>query len=172
LFVFLFQVGGYYLVFWTMELRAKSDLLTRLDAEDYSREEAVVLTIPLSLPYPIHQDNYERVNGDFQYNGESYKLVKQKLENDTLFIICIKDKEATKLAAAYSDFTKFSHNLPVNNKKAVNFIAKLYKDFKSTEFKMLYKSRLMYDRIYVAGVTPSTMTGSFAIDSPPPELVL
>ena len=34
---------------------------------------------------------YERVNGEFEHNGEFFKLVKQKLENDTLNIVCIKD---------------------------------------------------------------------------------
>jgi hypothetical protein len=159
-------------VFWAMEHRAKSDLLVRLDADNYSSNEAVVLSIPLSLPYPIYQEDYQRVNGDFQYQGESYTLVKQKLENDTLFVVCIKDRESTKIAAAYADFTKFSHSIPVSNKKALNFLTKLYKDFKSTEFKMLYKSRLMYERTFFAEHATSLISTSFSIDSPPPELVM
>jgi hypothetical protein len=171
LFIFLFQVGGYYLVFWAMEHKNNSELLQRLDAEDYSSDEAIVVTVPLHLPYPVSSGEYQRVNGDFQRNGESYQLVKQKWENDTLFIVLIKDKENTKLSAAFSDFTKFSHNLPVSNKKALNFLTKLYKDFKSTEFRMLYKSRLMYERTYFAEATPEILAVTYAIDSPPPELV-
>jgi hypothetical protein len=171
LFIFLFQVGGYYIVFWGMQYHAKTSLLERLDAGNYSQDEVIVLSIPLSLPYPIFADGYQRTEGDFQYEGDAYKLVKQKLENDTLFVVCIKDKETTKIATALSDVTKFTHNLPVNNKKAVNFIAKLYKDFRSTEFKILYKSRLMYERSYFAEANSSTLTQPFTVDSPPPELV-
>jgi hypothetical protein len=170
--IFLFQVGGYYVVFWAMEHRAKSDLLVRLDADDYSNNEAIVLTIPLSLPYPVLDDGYDRVNGDFKHQGESYRLVKQKWENDTLFIVCVKDKASTKIAAAFSDFTKFSNDLPVSNKKALNFLTKLYKDFRSTEFRLLYKSRMMYERVYFADIAPSLTTTSFSVDSPPPELVM
>jgi hypothetical protein len=172
LFIFLFQVGGYYLVFWAMDHRAKSDLLQRLDAGDYNSKEAIVLTIPFTMPYPVYQDGYERVDGDFEYNGESFKLIKQKLENDTLFIVCIKDRESTRIAAAYSDFTKVTHNHPVSSKKAISFLTKIYKDFKSTEFKMLYKSRLMYERTYFAVSDSDIKQGNFTLDSPPPELVL
>jgi hypothetical protein len=153
-----------------MESRATSDLLQRLDAETYSSEDAIVLTVPLALPYPV-QGNFQRIDGDFEYEGESYRLVKQKLENDTLFIVCIKDKENTRIAAAYSDFTKLTHNLPVSNKKALTFLTKLYKDFKSTEFKILYRSRLMYERTYFAESVPQTIAASYSVDSPPPELL-
>jgi hypothetical protein len=157
-------------VFWAMENRATSDLLQRLDAETYSNDDAIVLTVPLALPYPV-QGNYQRIDGDFEYKGESYRLVKQKLENDTLFIVCIKDKENARIAAAYSDFTKLTNNLPASNKKALSFLTKLHKDFKSTEFKILYKSRLMYERTYFAAADPQPIPASYSIDSPPPELL-
>jgi hypothetical protein len=171
LFIFLFQVGGYYIVFWTVAHNAKHDLLRRLDAGAYSSDEAIVLTIPLSLPYPVGEADYERVNGDFQHNGESYKLIKQKLENDTLFVVCIKDHESTKIQAAYADFTKFAHNVPVDNKKAIDFLTKLYKDFRSTEFRILYKSRLLYERTYLAESSRSIQKGVHPIDSPPPDML-
>ena len=82
--IFLFNVGGYYLVFWGVRTQAKKDLLHRLDADQYSSEDLVVLSIPVNLPYPIQQNGYERVDGEFEYGGEYYNLVKQRLQNDTL----------------------------------------------------------------------------------------
>lgn len=169
--VFLFQVGGYYLVFWAMEHRHNTELLQRLDADDYSSNEAIVISVPLHLPYPVSSDGFQRVNGDLEKNGQSYKLVKQKWQNDTLFIVLIKDKVNTRLSAIFDDITKFSHNLPVSNKKALNFLTKLYKDFKSTEFRMLYKSRMMYERTYFAEASPKLLSTAHVADTPPPELV-
>ena len=54
LFLFLFNVGGYYIVFLGMKAKAKKDLLTRLDANDYTTDETLVLSVPLSMPYPIY----------------------------------------------------------------------------------------------------------------------
>ncbi len=168
---FLFQVGGYYVVFWAMESHATNKLLSRLDADTYSSDDAIVLSIPMSMPYSFTATEYERVNGNFRYQGESYQLLKQKVENDMLFVVCVKDRENTRITEAFIDFTKFSHNLPVSNKKAMSFLTKVYKDFNSTEFRVLYRSRLMYERVYIAESTPRTSDGSFSIDSPPPELI-
>ena len=152
-----------------MQNHVTTGLLKRLDAGNYSKGETFVLTFPLSLPYPVGEYDYKRVNGEFEFRGESYRLVKQKVENDTVFIVCLRDSESTKIAAAFNDFTKLSHNLPATNKKALNFLAKLYKDFKSTEFRMLYQSRMMYERVYIAFESFDPGSRDLPVDSPPPE---
>src|SRR5688572_11463599 len=64
--VFLFNIGGFYLAFWSIRLHAKKELLSRLDAEQYDSEALTVLSIPLSLPYPVQQSDYERVDGELE----------------------------------------------------------------------------------------------------------
>jgi len=51
--LFLFNIGGYYLVYWGLQSQAKKDLLHRLDAENYSSEDLIVISVPMSLPYPL-----------------------------------------------------------------------------------------------------------------------
>jgi hypothetical protein len=167
--VFLFQVGGYYIVFWGMERQAQATLLGRLDAGDYSEEELVVLTIPLALPYPIHAEGFQRLDGEFQYGGESYKLVKQKLENDTLFVVCIRDRESSRINDALTELTKFAHNLPVSNKKALSVLAKLHKDFRSTEYDVLFSRYDLFERTYYAAEDSRITTNTLTVESPPPE---
>jgi hypothetical protein len=169
--IFLFQVGGYYIVFLGMQHSAKQALLHRLDADNYAESDLIVLTIPLSLPYPLHGGEFERVDGEFEHQGQQYKVVKQKLDNDTLFIACIRDEKGSMISAAFSDFTKVAHNLPVNSKKAMNVLSKLYKDFKSTEFKMFYRSRFVYERAYLAHTSITPPGPLLAVDSPPPEFM-
>lgn len=169
LLVFLFNVGGYHLVFLGMEAKAKRDLLTRLDANRYSSEETLVLSVPLSMPYPIYSAGYERVDGEFQQHGRNYKLVKQKIENDTLFIVCIRDDESTKIINAFQDFSKIANNLPVASKEALNFLAKLYKDYNTSEFVFHYKSRFLFDQAYYAQSTPSVDDVVSLVESPPPQ---
>ncbi|MDH4088826.1 MAG: hypothetical protein OEV74_01030 [Cyclobacteriaceae bacterium] len=134
LLIFLFNIGGYYLVFWGVRSQAKKDLLHRLDADEYSSKDLIVLTIPISLPYPIHQDGYERVDGEFEYQGEYFNLVKQRLENDTLFMVCIKDRHEKNLVEAFNEYASLANDLPSGAKHTMDLFGKLFKDYSTTAF--------------------------------------
>lgn len=127
--VFLFNVGGYYLAYWAIEYKVNRDLTIRLDRNQYSDEETFELKIPVSLPYSIYQTDYERVDGKFEYKGEFYKLVKHKLQNDTLYIVCIQNHDQKELVNTISEYVKVTNDLPGTAKKAVNFFGKFLKEY-------------------------------------------
>ena len=167
--VFLFNIGGYYLAFWSIRVHAKKELLNRLDAEQYDASALTVLAIPLSLPYPVQQSDYERVDGELEYQGEYYKLVKQKIENDTLFVVCIKDTDEKKLSIALSDYAKVANDLPTQSKQTLTLLAKLGKGFSpvpsfqiSADFILLTGNAT--EKIY------TVLQESYPIESPPPQV--
>ena len=127
--IFLFNVGGYYAIFWGLRYQAKQDLVSRLDSDSYANDETILIRIPMTLPYPMPV-GYERVNGEFEHNGEFFKLVKQKLENDTLNIVCIRDHKEKQLFGAFKDFIKLSNDLPTTDSQhAILLLSKLLKDY-------------------------------------------
>jgi hypothetical protein len=101
------------------------------DADDYAKESTLTIKIPISMPYPVYANGFERVNGEFEYQGEFYKLVKQKLESDTLYVVCYKDLKAKRIATALEDFAKVSNDLPLSSKSPISIIAKIIKDYES-----------------------------------------
>lgn len=113
--IFLFGLIGYYGVFWILSEQARLTLTTRLDENRYDEGETVTIKIPLTLAYPINSSQYERVDGSFEYNGEFYKLIKQKLEKDTLYIVCIRDAEEKRLNSLRNDMVKIANDQPVNS---------------------------------------------------------
>lgn len=129
--VFLFNVGGYYLVFWGLRYQADQKLTVRLDANLYDRAETIELRIPLTLPYPIQSEGFRRVDGRFEHSGQFYKLVKQKLENDTLTVVCIRDVQTRDLVNTIRDYVQLTLDLPGTpaGKAALNFLGKLAMDF-------------------------------------------
>jgi hypothetical protein len=169
LFLFLFNIGGYYLVFLAMESKAKNDLLSRLDARAYTPDETLTLSIPLSMPYPINTGEYEGAAGEFYQDGNFYKLMSQKVENDTLFILCIRDDRSARIVSAFQDFSKAANNLPVASKEAMNFLAKLYKDYDTSEFVFRYKSRFLFAKTYYAYFMSSPDDVPSVVDTPPPQ---
>jgi hypothetical protein len=169
--IFLFNVGGYNLLFWGLKSQAKSNLLHRLDADEYLSEETIVLSIPLSLPYPIHEANYERARGEFEYKGESYHLVKQKIENDTLFAVCIKDQQQRKLNHVMHDYANLTNNLPASTKNTLDLLGKLFKDYTPSTFSLRGTCLTYTMEIVFAEKSFPLPLREFTVDSPPPELI-
>jgi hypothetical protein len=130
--IFLFNVGGYYVVFWGLQYQANKVVQKQLDTGTYASSDEVTLSIPLTLPYPIYEEGFTRVNGSFEYQGTQYKLVKQKMENDKLIVVCIKDEKSTNLNNTLSNVAKAAHNQK-SSKEAMSLLAKLIKEFQGEE---------------------------------------
>lgn len=128
--VFLFNVGGYYIVFWGLRIQKDHELTGRLDANLYDPEETIELRIPVALPYPLQSQDFQRVDGRFEHQGEFYKLVKHRLKDDTLYVVCIRDVQTRELVNTMKDYVKLTHDLPKTSsgKKALTFLSKLVND--------------------------------------------
>jgi hypothetical protein len=170
LLIFLFNVGGFYVLFWGLKSQANRELLSRLDAEQYASGDLVVITIPVSLPYPIQQNGYERVDGEFQYDGQFYNLVKQRLENDTLFLVCIKDHKEGKLVEVLNEYTNLANNLPTTAKHTLEQFGKLFKDYTASNW--ITEAASVGWCLQIAGQEPfvSLPDISYRILTPPPKV--
>jgi hypothetical protein len=122
------------------------------------------------MPYPVSGNEYQTVDGEFVHDGKYYKLIKQKFENDTLFIVCIQDNAASKLSKGLTDYSKVANNLPVGSSLALNFLAKLYKDYNSSEFTYFYLSRFLYEENFMATECEKIIQRTSPVESPPPEM--
>ncbi len=170
LLIFLFNGIGYYGLFYLTRQQLQTDILHKLDAGTYTDSQTVTLKIPFALPYQLTPDaDYERVNGDFRFQGDFYKLVKQKLVNDTLYIICIRDNEEKRLNTVVTDFIKINHSLPASS-KALKLLQGFCKDFESgLQTEVEIHSRLV---VNIVSKTTSQYVVSDAIHAkttPPPE---
>lgn len=165
----LLNTIGYYAVFVGLQFQYDQAIVQRLDENQYDESNTVTLKIPVAIPYMQGQEEFERMDGTFSYAGDYYRIVKQKYADDTLTIICYKDREAKVIQNALTDYVKtFTDNpQPGNNAKiAVAFI----KDFIGTQFEITNTSKgWQLQRID----TPCTITlqDSFSITiNHPPEI--
>ena len=123
-------MGGYHLVFLSLRYNAGQKMITRLDNNEYADEETFVSKIPMVHPYLISYNNYVRVDGTFEYAGEYFRLVKQKLENDTLYIVYIKDHRETHLVNLMNQFNRFSNES--SSHEGYSLLPKFVKDIERT----------------------------------------
>ncbi|MBS1507106.1 MAG: hypothetical protein JSS79_10710, partial [Bacteroidetes bacterium] len=102
----LLNTVGFYGVFLGLKLKYAHEANENLDRDLISNAEMMTIKVPLAVPYAADQMNYERVSGDFEYQNEVYRLYKQKLSKDTLYIVCFKDVNSKKINQALSDYVK------------------------------------------------------------------
>lgn len=129
--IFLNFIAGYSVIFWVLRKQADDQMAQRLNADEYSDNETITFKFPFTLPYYNDWKTYERIEGEFQFHGEFYKLVKQKLQRDTLYIVCIKDYNLKRISGMANDFVKQANDLTANS-KTIKLIGSFSKDYQPT----------------------------------------
>ena|SRR5688572_8931762 len=121
---------GYYGIFLGLQYKNDKDMVQKFDAENYSDSDVVTIKIPISIPYVMDSKDFARVDGKFEHNGEFYRLVKQKLSKDTLYVVCIKDRENKRIDDAMTTFVKTFTDKPVdNNQSNAKIVITFIKDY-------------------------------------------
>lgn len=164
-------MGGYYLVFWALRSQAKSNLLHRLDADEYASDDIEVLTIPFNLPYPISQDGgYQETDGEFEHNGSYFNIVKQKIANDTLYLVCVKNHQEKQLVSKLNEYSNLMNNVPSGTKQTVELFGKLFKDYTSFALTSTVHNEGWIFNTRFGDLTLTVLTQDYPILSPPPKV--
>lgn len=111
----LFNITGYSFVFQYGMNEADKKIISRIDASNYNNNELLQIKMPLNMPY-LTNSNYERVNGEIEYDGVHYNYVKRKVFNDTLYLMCLPNLEKTQLSLAQTDIIKAVNDTPSGKK--------------------------------------------------------
>lgn len=104
--ILLLNIFGYYGAFLGLKYRNELLMKRALDLDLIHESEAITVKVPMSVPYMPDQPGFEKVNGKFEYNGELYRLVKQRYARDTLTVVCIKDAQNKKINQVLSEYAK------------------------------------------------------------------
>ena len=105
--IILFNVLGYYGLLKGLEYQNARKVAKRFDADLNDKEsQLVTIKIPLTVPYATGSADFERVNGSFTYEGNVYRMVKQKITPEAVYVVCYRDDAGTRLSDAVSDFVK------------------------------------------------------------------
>jgi len=170
--VFAFNLGGYYLVFKGLQMSAHKNLIERFDNEEYNQDLTFELKIPLALPYATTSTSeFKRVNGRFEYEGDVFKLVKQKLENDTLYIVCIKDHTEKHLITEFKEYAKKAQDSPgsTSKKESSSSTKQIIKDYcgNSTQVPNGYWSEISIKYIFAQSAKQALLMRD--VPTPPPQ---
>jgi hypothetical protein len=169
--LFLYNVVGFYGVYLGLSYQSDHEINKKLDNQNYQENEMLSVKIPYTLPYQMDWKNYERVEGEFELNGQFYKLVKQKLEHDTLFVVYMKDQRQNDLYKSLVDFVQASADHPVSQ-KTITFIKSFAKDYiQCTSSLQASTTGWCKDTLFVTQEYQIISTYS-PVFSPPPKILL
>lgn len=130
--LFLLNVLGYYGVLVGLQLKNKQNLQAQFDSDEYERQHEVTIKVPLTIPYATDSKDYTRVDGEFEHEGEVYRMVKQKLQSDTLYIVCVKDATSKDIKQALAEYVKSFTDKPASEKSQSKPLQNLIKDYIAT----------------------------------------
>jgi hypothetical protein len=141
-----------------------------IDDNTYDHAQTVTIKVPLSLPYPI-QNAFERIKGDFEYQGEFYKLVEQKYENDTVFVVCLKNSEKKQALAVLNDIVKQSTDQSSTNSNSTSKgLVGFLKDYNPVTEEIVVQSPfLLENAVPSAGNADELLCRDLSVPTPPPN---
>ncbi len=155
-----------------MHNQARVNLLNRFESDQLAKEDLVVLAIPISFPYPIDSREFEHGDEAFEFAGQHYRLVERRFENDTIFLVCVKDAESTRISQRFIEYVSISNDLPSGRQRALSFLSKVFKDYtppvEITSPHYISESLELHRYPFSENWLP-LISGS--VESPPPELL-
>lgn len=160
---------GFYGLLQGLRYKASLDLGHRLDNERYLEEETFTLKVPIAIPYQLDSEDYERVDGEIEYEGEVYRLVKQKFESDTLLIVCIKDHAGKRIKQALADYVKTFTDKPFQAKHAGKIFISIIKDFLPTSISLSSSAMGWNYSVAVESHLDFYYNRSTTVSTPPPQ---
>jgi hypothetical protein len=123
----LMNTMGYYLVFMGLKYQHDRKISSKVQSDRYDLSEVVTIKFPLAIPYSSNTE-FQSIEGEIEYEGGFYRLIKQRFVNDTLQLVAIPDNGSKKIAQALTDYVKTftTHSSTTNDSKSVPAFIKDY----------------------------------------------
>jgi hypothetical protein len=168
--IHLMNIIGIYSIIAIIEDVHQKEISDQLDDDEYAGSDAITIKIPYSLPYSTFSENknYERTHGKIEYEGQVYYMVKHKFQDNTLFIVCVRDAKLAGVTDAFKDLATSmtdKHNGKSSGKTVVTAPIKDYVGCHTVE---LQPSLIELESLRLPEVTFAAIINSQSpLDQPP-----
>jgi hypothetical protein len=120
---------GYYGIFVGLQYHNTQILIRQFDAEAYDAADALTMKIPFKSSAELNSEHFQRVDGDFERNGEVYRLIKQRHYRDTFHIVYMKDKAGTAIHQALVNYVKSFAEAPADDGQQATALPLFIKEY-------------------------------------------
>ena len=143
--LFLFNLFGYRFVFDYAQQKANDQMEVNLDNNLYNEADLIELKVAMNLPYQTSWADYKRCDGEIEIGGIRYKYVKQKVSNDTLYVMCIPNTKKMHLENLKNDLAQMANGVMQNDNSSKSNKAEtlLFKNLQSVYDDYIFVYNLM-----------------------------
>jgi hypothetical protein len=120
LIIFLFNWFGYRLLSDYLQHQADTRLESQLDQHQYDEASLIEIRVPLNMPYQSISSDFERYDGEIEFNGIHYKYVKRKIDKGELVLLCLPNEGRMRLQNARDEFFKLVNDLQQHSSQNKN----------------------------------------------------
>ena len=132
--------------------------------------EEQILEIPLNAPYMANQEDFQATNTRFELEGNYYRAIKQRYQNDTLQVVYVPDTARKVLEVAVKKWVSLltDDQLP-QDQETGNLVLQFAKDYMGTA--LLSFEEMSSSKIFTAigFIFSAYRNPSFKLNSPPPQ---
>lgn len=133
--------------------------------------EEQLLEIPLKAPYLANQEEFQVANTRFEKEGEYFRVIKQRYQNDTLQLVYVPDTARQVIDLTVKKWISSLMDEDAPQEQSGKTFAKLFaKDYLPTVILDFSSPAALVFEQDAAEFLPTTYQGPFfALDSPPPQ---
>ncbi|RZK47531.1 MAG: hypothetical protein EOO94_00410 [Pedobacter sp.] len=117
LIVHLFNLTGYTFLFSYLERQSSRQITSKIDQQKYNEDDLVEIKVALNLPYVNSWGDYQLHEGEITINGNHHNYVKRKVSGDTLYLLCLPNRDKDEIQIAESKFAADANDLGTRSDK-------------------------------------------------------
>ena len=162
---------GYYAFYYSYQYTLESRWQDSIYGDQVGSLEERMMEIPLSAPYMSNQEEFQLTNTRFEKDGNYFRAIKQRFQNDTLQVVYVQDTARKVLDSTVKTWISSltEDELPQDQNGKVQF--KLFlKEYIETEPFRLECFAVNAQKDQIGFIFSAYMSPSFSLDSPPPQL--
>lgn len=161
---------GYYAFYFSANSSLESTWKDRIYGSELGSLEERIMEIPLSAPYMSNQEDFQATNTRFEKDGNYYRAIKQRYQNDTLQIVYVPDTARQVLESSVKQWitSLVDDELP-QDQQGKNFLKLFAKDYLESGLIGLSDPARSGYEIQIGFIFSTYMSPYFTLDSPPPQ---
>lgn len=128
---------GYYASVLVVQSSMQGYVRNKIAASAVELSGNLIIKLPLTLPYPIHSEEYLPASGKIEYNGKPYQMIKKRLYQDTLYVVCMTDPEPGMVSGKVKEYADAMAEAGQDQNTALKSVAPTAKFFISTPVRLL-----------------------------------
>ncbi len=126
----VFNTIGYYGLFVLIQQQLTTPILQKIETNLNELGGNLIFVIPMELPYGSSSEEYTGADGEIIYEGDVYRLVRQKFYHNMLYVVCVKDDRSSEIRGTMADYSKLFSGQQAehtdSNIKIINSLSKYY----------------------------------------------